>query len=214
MTGKMCTCICAISELAWRRAWRAAIPCEITASYADQVYGSDKQAEWLEINAYPKEHPTPYEYHLAYRVRLVCESTIFSFEVFEGDRDILSGVFKSSHHRELGHCRIFWEILAIYGPWLSQIAQICKLTRMMRMFLLAAKRCGLQDYPEYIAPNLISQWHDSPLDERWDYQAYNLRERYEDLFCVRLEDDPGTKQWVHRSMECFRWAFRSQCQQH
>ena len=62
--------MCAFSELAWRLANRAAIPCAMTASYlANQVSGSERlKCE----RAYAEEHPTPREDHLYDGIRLRC----------------------------------------------------------------------------------------------------------------------------------------------
>ena len=62
--------MCAFSELAWRLANRAAMPCAMTASYlANQVSGRERmKREW----AYTEEHPTPREYHLYDGIRLRC----------------------------------------------------------------------------------------------------------------------------------------------
>lgn len=83
--------IYACSELAWRLANLAAIPWEITANCKSVV---DNGMPRKNKRAYSEEHPTLDENHLTDGVRLICEATIFTFQIFQGYGHIFSCIFE------------------------------------------------------------------------------------------------------------------------
>lgn len=82
---------CASSELAWRLANLAAIPCEMIANCKD-VEADGVQR--LNYRTHSEEHPTTDENHLFDGIWLIGEATIFTFQVFQGYRYVFRRVLE------------------------------------------------------------------------------------------------------------------------
>jgi hypothetical protein len=110
------------SELACRRATRAAIPCEITASCTCL---SAEQDTTKKRKTYAEEHPAAHEEHLCDGIGLVRQTAVLALEVREGDGLLARGSILEAAHE--GLIVVERGVGGAYGPRLCEVAQVREL---------------------------------------------------------------------------------------
>ena len=72
-------------------------------------------------STYSEEHPTAGKGHLLDGIRLVCESAVLLFQVFQRNRHVYGCAFEPLDLLETRETGIIWEVFNIDRPWLSQV---------------------------------------------------------------------------------------------
>lgn len=132
-TGKNCGWMKALSELACRRAYLAAIPCEIMASLKTtrSIYCPAPG-----YSTYPEKHPTTSKNHLFNGIWLVGQPAILALKVFQGYRDIFRSILERLDDRKFSDYGILRYMASVDCPWLSKVREVSKLCSEFR------SRCG------------------------------------------------------------------------